>query len=144
MTDVPKKIRQIKQHIRGIMVQPAVVEAVDMLCDLVEELADVQVLVPELQEEVPVSTNTGEVLKLELPITENNRSLEADKATEVAETEREIEDEMSKEEKPKVKVISSAADAAAAIKKEKEAKKKMLENIFSDNKTGRYSGPTDS
>jgi len=42
------------------------------------------------------------------------------------------------------KVISSAAEAAAAIKKQKEKKKKMLENIFSDNKSGRYSGPTDA
>jgi hypothetical protein len=50
---------------------------------------------------------------------------------------------MSNEE-PKIEVISSAAEAAAAIKKAKEKKKKTLENIFSDNKSGRYSGPIDS
>jgi hypothetical protein len=50
---------------------------------------------------------------------------------------------MSNEEKP-LEVISSAADAAAAIKAEKKKKQDMLDKIFSDNKSGRYSGPTDS
>jgi len=40
-------------------------------------------------------------------------------------------------------VISSAAEAAEAIKKEKKKKQESLNKIFSDNKTGRYSDPTD-
>ena len=47
-------------------------------------------------------------------------------------------------EKSSIKVISSAAEAAEAIKKEKKAKQDMLDKIFNDNNTGRYSGPTDS
>jgi hypothetical protein len=41
-------------------------------------------------------------------------------------------------------VISSAPEAAEAIKKEKKKKQDTLDKIFSDNKSGRYSGPIDA
>jgi len=41
-------------------------------------------------------------------------------------------------------VISSAGEAAEAIKKEKKKKQDSLDKVFSDNKTGRYSGSIDS
>jgi hypothetical protein len=50
---------------------------------------------------------------------------------------------MSNEEKSP-EVISSASEAAAAIKAEKKKKQDMLDKIFSDNKSGRYSGSIDS
>jgi hypothetical protein len=44
----------------------------------------------------------------------------------------------------KVGVISSAKSAADAIKKEKKKKQDMLDKIFNDNNSGRYSEPTDN
>jgi hypothetical protein len=51
---------------------------------------------------------------------------------------------MSDNDKDKIKVDSSIGDAVKAIKEEKKKKQDQLDKIFSDNKTGRYSGPTDS
>ena len=50
---------------------------------------------------------------------------------------------MSDNKEQKEGVISSVGEAAEAIKKNKEKTKNMLDKIFNDNDTGRYSGPTD-
>jgi hypothetical protein len=143
--DTPKKIRQIKQHIRGMGVQPAVIDAVDMLCEIIEELIDAQVRMLDMQKEISVSTDTGKVPEADLPITKNKGSVEGSEADETTNKTKPVEDtKMSNDSKPDVDVDSSIESAVKAIKKEKKKKKETLENIFSDNKTGRYSGPIDS
>jgi hypothetical protein len=135
------KLITIKQTIRGMGTRPAVIDAVDMLCDIIGEIYYAQVPVYNVQEEVSVPVETSTVCETELPVNENKGDLEADKATEVTEIETEIK-KMSNEE---VKdVISSAPEAAEAIKKEKKKKQDTLDKIFSDNKSGRYSGPIDA
>jgi hypothetical protein len=139
-----KIVKQAKGTYSG-----AIIKLAEMICDELEilhnrgdcECADLSV--SDLQEEVAVSTNSSEVLEPEVPVNENQGSVEADKVADSAETEMEIENKMSNEEKP-LEVISSAADAAATIKKEKKKKQDMLDKIFSDNKSGRYSGSIDS
>jgi hypothetical protein len=51
---------------------------------------------------------------------------------------------MSDNDEPKIEVDSSIGDAVKAIKENKKKKQDALDKIFSDNKTGRYSGPIDS
>jgi hypothetical protein len=141
--DIPKKIRQTKQHIRGMGVQPAVIDAVDMLCEIIEELIDAQVRMLDMQKEISVSTDTGKVPEADLPITKNKGSVEGSEADETTNKTKPVEDtKMSNDSK--ADVDSSIESAVEAIKKEKKKKKETLESIFSDNKTGRYSGPIDS
>ena len=127
-------------------VQPAVIDCVDSLCDIIGELTeDVQLLMSKVQQEVSASVETSPLPEAEVPVTKDNGSVEASEGDSASKKTEPVEDtQMSKDTKPKVDVISSAAEAAAAIKKEKEAKEKALKDIFSDNKTGRYSAPIDA
>jgi len=146
LTRAEQKLRYIRQTIRGIGTQASVINSVDMLCDLVEELyKDARILMPKLQQEVSTPVETSTLPETKVPIPENKGSVEGSAADETTKKTKPVEDtQMSTDEKPNVDVDSSVESAAEAIKKEKEKKKKMLENIFSDNKTGRYSGPIDS
>ena len=117
--NIPKKTRQIKQTIRGMGTRPAVIDAVDMLCDLIEELAhDVQISMLEVPEEVCLPTDVDPVLEPELPVEDDSGSESTD---DIPTTEPESEKEKNTQDK-----------------------EDSLKKIFSDNETGRYSGPINS
>ena len=140
---VNQKLRFIRQTIRGINIQAPVIDAVDMLCDLIGGLVDVQLPLPEVQtkvEDVPTDTTVPE-LKVSKSLggpTKKDNKPTTGKAKKATWEQRSIP--MS-DNKSEVEVDSSIGDAVKAIKKEKEAKKKALEDIFSDNTSKRY-GPT--
>jgi hypothetical protein len=139
------KLQNVKEHIRGMGVQPAVIDCVDILCDIIWELTDdVQLLMSRVQNHISASDSLDPVQSSVVPITENKGSVEGSEADETTQPTKPVEDtQMSNDEKP-IAVDSSIESAVEAIKKEKKKKKETLENIFSDNKTGRYSGPIDS
>jgi hypothetical protein len=96
-----------------------------------------------VQNHISASDSLDPVQSSVVPITENKGSVEGSEADETTNKTKPVEDtKMSNDSK--ADVDSSIESAVEAIKKEKKKKKETLESIFSDNKTGRYSGPIDS
>jgi hypothetical protein len=80
--DISKKLREIKQTIRGMGTRPAIIDAVDLLCDLVEELADnVHVPVPDVQTKVEDVPTDPEVSGPKVSESLGKKARKANKAT---------------------------------------------------------------
>ena len=151
------KLEEIRKQALGTY-SGAIIKLVHMLCRLIEELhpdqdptivekADAHILLPDLSQELTSSPAPDSVPESELSEsgdkTKGNTKKTSTNKDEEA-TAKLQPGRIPMSDEGKKDVISSATEAAAVIKKEKAKKKETLENIFSDNKSGRYSGPTDA
>jgi hypothetical protein len=79
--DINRKLRQIQQTVRGLGTRPAVIDAVDMLCDIIKELADVHVYVSDVPNKIEDLPTDPEVPKSEVSKPPGNKAGKAKKGT---------------------------------------------------------------